>query len=92
MEKTMKIWVVMVLSVMLMSCGLQRSKPLIGPNGGAAYYIDCTEKQEDCSMQARELCQNGHNITKIKSSPGLSLADGTISIKTKYNMLIECKP
>lgn len=71
-----------VVMAVLFLAGCATAKPVMGPNGGKAYIVQCgSAGMEFCYEKAAEVCPAGYVLSDKRS--GFGYVDNT--------MLIECK-
>ena len=69
------------------------SRPIMGPNGGEAYAMNCMGPVEKCYSKAGELCPGGYEVID-RASTGYSSTNthtGQTTLGTRNSLMIECK-
>lgn len=82
---------------MLGVTGCATSKPVVGPNGGTAYFIKCGSAVIDaCYEEAAKVCPKGYTFAdRQANSNGIAVpmaGGGFMMARGPNSMLVECKP
>ena len=83
-----------ICTVILMS-GCATSKPVMGPNGGQAYFIKCGSAVIDaCYEEAAKVCPKGYSVADKQSGANgmiMPAGAGLMAVRGPSSMLVECK-
>ena len=75
--------------------GCAFSKPVIGPNGGQAYFIKCGSAVIDaCYEEAAKVCPHGYVFADKQTNPNgviVPVGTGLMAVRGPNTMLVECK-
>jgi hypothetical protein len=81
-------------AITLASCAID-PKPFVGPNGKAAYSMECSGSGRTlaaCYQKAGQLCPAGYNIVGTTSGTvAVPVYGGGILAAPDYGLAIECK-
>jgi hypothetical protein len=69
---------------------LDQSTNFVGPNGGTAYLMQCSDGVA-CYQRAREACSNGYMIFDSVDSTSSSIANGGGFVSSSHYIAFECK-
>jgi hypothetical protein len=69
---------------------LDQSPSFIGPNGGAAYLMQCFDGV-GCYQRAREACANGYTIFDSIDNTSGTVANGGGFVGSAHYIAFECK-
>lgn len=63
-----------------------------GPNGRAAFTMDCGAKTQACYQKAGELCPGGYNIVdRASGTVAVPVYGGGFIAAPRHSLTIECK-
>ena len=79
-------------SVLIGGCAVSAT-PIMGPNGGEAYAMNCKGPVEKCYSKAGELCPSGYDVID-RASTAFSVTNshtGATTVGSRNSLMIECK-
>ena len=82
----------LALAALALSACTTKPQQFRGPNGRAAYSMECGSSLDDCYKKAGEACPNGYDIIdRASGTVAIPVYGGGIVAAPQHTLAIECK-
>lgn len=80
-----------ILAIFLAGCASVTATPFNGPDGRAAYAVECGNSLDACYQKAGELCPTGWTMVDRATGTVMVPINGMLWAAPKHSLSVECK-